>query len=185
MSLSQFSSNPVSTLPWEWPLYHTVHSYISSASKFPQFHCIWDEIQVASRACQTVCTPLVARTSSPAISRHILYAPVMLIYILQIFHVALCLKSWCEYFLLWEGFSHPHRFEQLPPHFKNAILDIFPTSSFMLCSHKLCGCCFLVFFLFILSTLSLYSSPYSPHGHQVLTPGLYIHAATLQSVCCS
>lgn len=81
MSLSQFSSNPVSTLPWEWSLYHTVHSYISSASKFPQFHCIWDEIQVASRACQTVCTPLVARTSSPAISRHILYAPVMLNYL--------------------------------------------------------------------------------------------------------
>lgn len=77
ISLSQFSSNTVSTLTGEWSIYHTIHSCVSSAVKFHQLYCVWNNIQVAYRASQTICTPLVACISSPTTSRHISYAPVM------------------------------------------------------------------------------------------------------------
>lgn len=94
-------------------------------------------------------------------------------YILQIFHVALRLKSWCEYLLLWAGCSHPHRFRQLLPPFKNATLDI--SLHLVLCCAAT-KCLVVAFFssssLFFL--LCLYTAPcIPPMGNQVLTLCLY------------
>lgn len=144
---------------------------------------------MACRACQTVCTPLAARISSPATSRHILYAPVMLNYLHSPnFPYCSMPEELVQVFPPLRRLLLSSQIPSTSASFQKCYFGHFSYITLVLCCAAM-NCLIVVFLLFSSSLFflfCLYTAPYtSPHGQ----PGVnsvslqYIHAAT-QLVCC-